>query len=166
MFVNVALNIPADKLFTYEVPAVLRTEITVGKRVFVPFGSRRRTGFVVEIINSCRLAKIRSIIEVLDEDPLFGETDFRFYRWIADYFMYPLGKTLAEIIPAGSEKKDFLWVTPLASAAAITLPAEQKNIFELLRQYPQGITVDSLAKISGRRNISRILDRLHLAGLL
>jgi len=29
------------------------------------------------------------------------------------FFMYPLGKTRAELIPSGSEKKIFLWLTPL-----------------------------------------------------
>ena len=49
MFVNVALNIPSDKTFTYEVPADLQNQIEIGKRVFVPFGNKKRTGFIVEI---------------------------------------------------------------------------------------------------------------------
>ncbi len=50
MYVNVALNIPSDKLFTYEVPTNLRQDIEIGKRVFVPFGRRKRTGFIVAVI--------------------------------------------------------------------------------------------------------------------
>jgi len=40
MYVNVALNIPSDKTFTYEVPDHLDHEIEIGKRVFVPFGNK------------------------------------------------------------------------------------------------------------------------------
>jgi primosomal protein N' (replication factor Y) (superfamily II helicase) len=166
MFVNIALNIPTDKLFTYEVPAVLHKQIAIGKRVFVSFGRRKRTGFIVEINNSCSLGKVKYIIEVLDDEPLFGEQDLHFYQWITNYFMYPLGKTLAEIIPAGSEKKDFLWITPLPWTNEISLPPAQNKLLELLQQYPQGIAANVLTKISGTKNISAMICSLQLAGLL
>ncbi len=166
MFINVALNIPAEKLFTYEVPINLQNQIAVGKRVFVSFGRRKRTGFIVEVNNSCSLEKVKSISEILDEEPLFGEQDLRFYSWIANYFMYPLGKALAEIIPAGSEKKDFLWITPLPWINEIPLPPAQNKLLELLQQYPQGIALTALTKISGLKNISPVICSLQLAGLL
>jgi len=119
MFVNVALNIPSDKFFTYEVPANLQQEVEIGKRVFVPFGSRKRTGFIIKVISSSDLKNIKPISEILDEEPLFSLSDLDFYQWIANYFMYPLGKTLAELIPSGSEKKDFMWITPLPRTADI-----------------------------------------------
>jgi primosomal protein N' (replication factor Y) len=166
MFINIALNIPADKLFTYEVPIDLQDQIAVGKRVFVSFGRRKRTGFIIEIINSCSLEKVKSVSEVLDEEPLFSEQDLRFYQWITNYFMYPLGKALAEIIPAGSEKKDFLWITPLPLINDVSLPPAQKKVWGLLQQYPQGIALAGLTKISGLKNISGAICSLHLAGLL
>ena len=166
MFVNVALNIPSDKLFTYEVPLNLEREVEIGKRVFVPFGNRKRTGFIVNIITSCNLQNIKLIAEILDEEPLFGSSDLDFYQWIANYFMYPLGKTLAEIIPTGSEKKDFFWIIPLASEADINLPPAQEKLMEFLRRYPQGIALNSITKISGMKNVSSIARKLHLAGLL
>ena len=166
MFINVALNIPADRLFTYEVPTALQDHIAIGKRVFVSFGRRKRTGFIIEIHDSCDLEKVKPVSEVLDEEPLFSEQDLRFYQWIANYFMYPLGKALAEIIPVGSEKKDFLWITPLPSTNDIPLTRNQKNIWELLQQYPQGIALAGLTKISGVKNISAAICGLHLAGLL
>ncbi len=166
MFVNVALNIPADKLFTYEVPINLQDQVAVGKRVFVPFGRRKRTGFIVAINTSSGLEKVKSISEVLDEEPLFSEQDLRFYDWIANYFMYPLGKALAEIIPAGAEKKDFLWITPLPGINDIPLSPAQNKLIESLQLYPQGIALSTLAKISGLKNISPVICSLQLAGLL
>lgn len=166
MFINIALNIPSDKLFTYEVPTDLHNRIAVGKRVFVSFGRRKRTGFVIAIHNSCSLEKVKSISEVLDEEPLFSERDLRFYQWIANYFMYPLGKALAEIIPTGSEKKDFLWIMPLPLTNDISLPPAQNKLLELLQQYPQGIAPATLAKISGLKNISSTIYNLQSAGLL
>ena len=91
MFVNVALNIPSNKTFTYEVPADFHNEIEIGKRVFVPFGNKKRTGFIVEINQSCDLKNIKRVTEILDDEPFFSVSDLDFYQWIANYFMYPLG---------------------------------------------------------------------------
>jgi len=166
MYINVALNIPADKLFTYEVPETLRHEAQTGKRVFVPFGRRKRTGFIVAINVPCNLTNIKSVMEILDDEALFSNADLDFYQWIATYFMYPLGKTLAELIPAGSEKKDFLWITPLDLPADIFVSPAQEKLLTLLQQYPQGISLHSMAEESGLKNISAIVQNLHLSELL
>lgn len=166
MYVNVALNIPSDKLFTYEVPINLRQDVEIGKRVFVPFGRRKRTGFIVAIDVSCNLADVKSILEILDDEALFSKADLDFYHWIANYFIYPLGKTLAELIPAGSEKKDFLWVTPVSLPADIPLSPVQENLLAFLKQYPHGIALSNLTKICELKNISSAVRSLHLAGLL
>ena len=46
--VRVALPVPVDRLFDYEVPEDLAREAEVGRRVRVPFGGRRLTGVIVE----------------------------------------------------------------------------------------------------------------------
>jgi primosomal protein N' (replication factor Y) len=112
MYAEVALNIPAGKRFTYAVPESLASAAAVGKRVFVPFGRRKRTGFIVSLTAGSPPAGVKPLGEILDEEPLFDADDLKFYFWIADYFVYPLGKTLAELLPTGWEKKDLLWVTP------------------------------------------------------
>jgi len=166
MYVNIALNIPSDKIFTYEVPTNLQQEVEIGKRVFVPFGRRKRTGFIIKIVSSCNLKNIKSIAEILDDEPLFSNADLDFYQWVANYFMYPMGKTLAELIPSGSEKKDFFWITPLPQTTEIHLPAAQEKLLSFLQQYTQGITLNNITKVSGFKNISSIVWKLHLAGLL
>jgi len=80
--------------------------------------------------------------------------------------MYPLGKALAEIIPSGTEKKDFLWITPLPGINAVSLPPTQTRLLELLQQYPQGVALATIARISGLKNISPAISSLQLSGLL
>ncbi len=166
MYINVALNIPTDKLFTYEVPENLRDEAQIGKRVFVPFGRRKRTGFIIAIDVPCNLPTIKSVMEIIDAEALFTNADLDFYQWIANYFIYPLGKTLAELIPTGSEKKDFLWITPLELPKNISVSPAQEKLLTLLQQYPQGISLASLTEKSGLKNISAIVQNIHMSGLL
>ncbi len=166
MFVSVALNIPADRQFTYEVPANLQSAVQIGKRVFVPFGHRKRTGFIMAVSPSCELKEVKPVAEILDDEPLFDREDLKFYQWIADYFIYPIGKTLAELIPSGSEKKDFLWIVPLSVPPDLTLSSSQEKLLDFLNQYPQGIALGHLMKNAELKNAAKILKSLHLAGLV
>jgi len=166
MYVEIALNIPSDKLFSYEVPTELEQDIVVGKRVFVPFGNKKRTGFITDIRHSCGLNNIKSVAEVLDDEPLFHTSDLNFYKWIAGYFIYPLGKTLAELIPAGPEKKDFLWITPLISETDLHLTPAQNTLMAFLKQHPRGTTLTGIAKISGLKNALSAAKKLQQAGLV
>ncbi|HDQ03022.1 MAG TPA: primosomal protein N' [Deltaproteobacteria bacterium] len=167
MFVNVALNIPGNKLFTYEVPEHLADYIQKGKRVFVPFGRRKRTGFIISSTNTCEeVANVKPIFDILDDEPLFGDEDLEFYRKIADYFMYPLGKTLAELIPSGAEKKDFLWVSAAALSPEVELSPAQDKIISFLRQYPHGISWNKLTKSNVVKNIAQSLYSMHAKGLI
>ena len=53
--------------------------------------------------------KIREISKFLDEYPLFHENSVPFYRWVANYYHYPLGLVIKTALPGGltprSQKK-------------------------------------------------------------
>ncbi len=166
MFVSVAVNIPADKLFTYEVPAHLQSAVGVGKRVFAPFGLRKRSGFIVEILNNCDLKNTKKIVAVLDEEALFDAEDLNFYRWISSYFIYPLGKTLAELIPSGPERKELRWLIPAPAAPDARPTAAQKKLLDILHSHPGGLAFHELIRKSGLRNAASIARSLQVAGLV
>ncbi len=105
MFVEIAVNIPSEKTFSYDVPEAFEKKIAIGKRVAVPFGKKKMTGYIVGVSSRTEREGVKGILDVLDEEPLFSEEDLRFYRWAADYYMYPLGKALGEILPARPELK-------------------------------------------------------------
>ncbi len=166
MYVSVALNIPADKLFTYAVPENLQSAVQIGKRVFVPFGRRKRTGFIVDSAPSCNIDNIKPVAEILDDEALFDHDDLKFYQWIADYFIYPLGKTLAELIPAGSEKKDFQWIVPVPTPADATPTLAQKKLLDIVHSHPHGLALNDLLKQSDLKNAAAVVRSLQLAGLM
>ena len=166
MYASVAINIPANKLFTYEVPENLAPAALIGKRVFVPFGNRKRTGFIVALSSSCDLENVKPISQILDEEPLFDSDDLKFYRWIADYFIYPLGKTLAELIPAGSEKKDFRWIVAASAPPDVSPSADQKKLLDIIYEHPRGLSYSSLLRHSGLKKTPYILKSLEIAGFV
>ncbi len=164
MFVSVAVNIPADKLFTYEVPAHLQSAVGIGKRVFVPFGIRKRTGFIVEILKDCNLTDTKKIVAVLDEEALFNDEDLKFYRWISSYFIYPLGKTLAELIPSGQERRELRWIIPAPVARDARPTPAQKKLLDILHEHPGGLAFQDWIRKSNLKNAASIARSLQVAG--
>ncbi len=101
MYVRVALNIPTDKTFTYALSAAQEKEATIGKRVLVPFGKRVLRGYILEKTSRADVEKIKEISEIPDHEPLFTEDELLFYQWVSQYYLYPLGKTLWDLLPTG-----------------------------------------------------------------
>lgn len=166
MYVQVALNIPAHKLFTYEVPELMRAKAEIGRRVYVPFGNTKRTGFIVGLSPASDLAHIKPITSVLDDEALFDLKDLEFFSWISDYFIYPLGKTLAELIPSGAEKKDFRWVMPRALQGKVSPSPAQKKLLEIVGAHPRGLALRDLIKKSDLKNAATVARSLQLAGMI
>ncbi|MDD5476098.1 MAG: hypothetical protein PHU03_06250, partial [Syntrophales bacterium] len=110
MFVNVAIHAGSGDIFTYSVPEGMEALVCPGKRVLVPFGRRRVTGSIVEIIDKSSRKDLKNIIEMLDEEPLFEERDLAFFLWASRYYLYPLGKALNGILPSGLDVKSRRWI--------------------------------------------------------
>jgi primosomal protein N' (replication factor Y) len=164
MYIEVAINIPSDRTFTYAVPAECRGEIAVGKRVLVPFGKRSLTGTVVGIRRLTDRQDTKEIARVLDREPLFHEEDLRFYRWAAEYYFTPLGRALGEILPGGIDIESLLWAVKLGDSRD-PRPL-QRDILEALGRRPAGMALRSLEKELGRKALLAELKRLEGRGLV
>ena len=76
--------------------------IPVGKRVLVPLGNRRVTGYVLGLLPDEDVGyRLRAVIEVLDLEPLFPVNLIPFFRWVAGYYHYPLGEVIKTALPGG-----------------------------------------------------------------
>ena len=100
-FCDVALAVPLDMVFTYRVPA--EATPVVGGRVLVPFRQQRLTGIVVGLHDHEPSVKTKSILSVLDVAPVFDEQLLRLGRWIADYYLAPLGEVFRTMLPLNAE---------------------------------------------------------------
>jgi len=162
VFINVAVSIPSAKPFTYAVPDGMERQIAVGKRVLVPFGKRKVTGYIVGSTPSTEIKSVKNIIELLDTEPLFNAEDLEFYRWTSDYYMHPLGKTLKASLPGGIDVESNRWVslTDDRKTGEDGLSDAQRGIIEILSEHPNGLSADKLKKDTGRNNILDDLRKL------
>jgi primosomal protein N' (replication factor Y) len=102
LYAHVALPLPLRRHFTYSVPDEARRDVAPGVQVEVPFRARRRRGFVVGLSAETDVESPRPITAVLGP-PLFSPHLMTLARWIADYYLAPLGEVLAAALPGGLE---------------------------------------------------------------
>lgn len=110
IFANVAIDSPTrelgDRLFTYEVPPHLRSEVFVGSQVLVPLGNQNLlAGYVVSLEDARAQAtsekfQIKPVTEVLESEPLFDRRYVEFLHFVADYYAASIAEVIAAAVPA------------------------------------------------------------------
>jgi primosomal protein N' (replication factor Y) (superfamily II helicase) len=103
VLVEVAVAAAVRGTFTYRVPARLASEVTLGRRVAVPFGrSRRATGYVIGFpVEPPAGVELRDVADVLDAFPLFTPELTKLLRWAEDYYLCPPGELHRAALPPG-----------------------------------------------------------------
>jgi len=169
MFVRVAIQIPSPKTFTYTVPEALIPSVSVGKRVLVPFGRRRVTGFIVEIQPEApQDQELREIIELPDPEPLFDPDELSFYEWVSRYYLHSLGKVLGEILPGGIDVRSDRWLR--LSGKVIDsegrLSVVQREILDRVGRCPEGLSLSRLRRAMGKKDLYGELRLLEMEDLV
>ena len=102
-FCDVALPVPLDFAFTYRIPD--RMQPVVGGRVLVPFRQQRMSGVVTALHDRAPKVQAKNIFSVLDASPVLDEQLLRLGKWIADYYLAPLGEVFRTMLPLAAEFK-------------------------------------------------------------
>jgi primosomal protein N' (replication factor Y) len=110
-YLEVAIALPVYKTYTYNVPENLSSLASAGKRVLVPFGQRRVTGYILGSYTDTNQKEIKNILDILDEKPLFPSSMIPFFKWTADYYMHPIGDVIKSALPSGLNFYDFVTTT-------------------------------------------------------
>lgn len=114
MYAQIAVARPLAGEWTYAIPALLEGALQVGHAVLVPLGSRSDTGYVVGFRETTELdpARVKALTRLLDPLPLFTAEQLKFYRWIADYYLAPLGMVIATATPSDTAARSIATLEP------------------------------------------------------
>jgi len=99
---EVAVALPIFRTLTYRLPDALKDKARVGCLVRVPAKRRLVTGYLLGPAREVPEVALRPIQEVLDPLPRFGPEMVPLFRWLADYYQYPLGEALDHLIPGSA----------------------------------------------------------------
>ncbi|NOH63958.1 primosomal protein N' [Vibrio sp. RE88] len=101
---RVALPVPLDKQFDYQIPSHLFP--IIGGRVSVPFGRQTLVGVVTALVNQSEfsLDKLKPLKQVLDSQPVWPDSLYELLQWCSQFYQYPLGDTLLNAMPSALRK--------------------------------------------------------------
>ncbi|MDR3244633.1 MAG: DEAD/DEAH box helicase family protein, partial [Elusimicrobiota bacterium] len=130
---EIAVDCPVNKTFSYLPPKDIPLKDIVGKRVKVPFGSRLAIGYVLSVAqmehkqnankqlsftldlpqsprprkldrHSGLKINLKTIIEIIDDYPIISEESIELARFISQNYVCSIGEALSCIIPQSMQK--------------------------------------------------------------
>ena len=107
LYVDVLLPLPLEGLFTYAVPKEVEAQVRFGMRLVVPLGrSKTYVALAIKVHEEKPSFNVKSVLEVMDDEPVLTASQFKLWKWIADYYMSPLGEVYNAAMPLGLKQRD------------------------------------------------------------
>ncbi|WP_315516815.1 primosomal protein N' [Hoylesella shahii] len=101
-YVDVILPRPLDGFFTYAISSDMSSGVKLGIRVLVPFGaSKTCTAMVVRMHDDKPAFETKQVLQVVDVMPMLLPQQLDLWKWIAQYYMAPIGDVYTAALPAG-----------------------------------------------------------------
>lgn len=172
MYAEIVFPLSFRKTFTYRVPKELQNQAKVGVRAVAPFGKRTLTGFIISKPKDVSIKEeIKQVIDILDEKPIVDKDGFKFYEWLADYYLCSLGEALKLAVPYGSDIESKRKIISDKTASAHLLLKEKNKsstrakILTVLSEKEE-ISLQQLQKIVKKKNIYSTLRTLQENGVI
>ncbi|MCL2462927.1 MAG: DEAD/DEAH box helicase family protein, partial [Defluviitaleaceae bacterium] len=152
LYAEVILSLTAretDRTFTYAVPEELAGVIKRGMRVLVPFGSRRREAYVVELTGETAVepGKLKPIERMLDDKPALSAHTLELAFWMKEKYYTTLANCIRCLLPAGVGERDEGGLAKTVRYAALN--QENEEIRDFLVQCQRG-SAPNVGAASGR----------------
>jgi primosomal protein N' (replication factor Y) len=162
---RVSLARPLLQSFHYRVPDRLRGVAVPGVRVVVPFGRRRETALIEELVEPTAVdgVELKELKDVLDTEPILEPDLLRLCRWVADYYVAPAGLVFRAALPPGllggatAEPREMRRQVVRISRELPTL-SERERAFGRARR--QREAYETLEAMGGRAEVAHMESRL------
>ena len=173
---NVAVAVPLRTTFTYRVPERLAAEIAAGSRVLVPFRKKSLVGVVTDWAEEAPPGtKLRDVQKCLDLLPALTPRLLELGKWIATYYVAPIGEVYRAMLPPVTElhTQQIVVLTDMARGAPANFfdeSATKPNFLNKLQAAKNGLSLQTVIR-SGmpladllkleRRGLLEIRQRIH-----
>ena len=161
-YADVIVPLPIAGQYTYSIPQTAEDKIQTGCRVIVPFGKKKFYTAIVTRIHETppETYETKDIAEVLDEHPVLLKQQYRFWQWVAEYYLCTLGDVYKAALPSGMklESETLIEYNPDFEAAG-PLPEKEQRVLNLLSADTEQC-VTQLEKGSGIRNLLPVIQSL------
>src|SRR4029077_15940462 len=96
------LPVPLDMAFTFK---IAEQQPVVGGGVLVPFRNQRISAGVTALHDGAPSVQTKTLIQVLDTEPVLDDGLMRLGQWIAQYYLAPIGDVFRGMLPLAAEIK-------------------------------------------------------------
>jgi primosomal protein N' (replication factor Y) len=160
VLVSVALPVPLFAPLTYSVPDALKGRVAPGSRVVVPLRGKKELGFVIGLAEARDAAKTKDILDAPDEAPVMDAAMLSLCRWVAEYYLVPIGVVLRTALPSSLTGASRPTPTPktarhveikkslglLDRDEAFKRAPKQREVYELIESLGGAAAVDLLVE--------------------
>lgn len=170
MFVDVLLPLAIPGAYTYRLPASLSEGVSVGSRVLVPLGKKKRyTAIVIRLheqVECIGVEQLKEVEEVVDERPLLLPQQIELWRWVSHYYMCHPGEVMKAALPSGLKLESETHFSPVSDALVELndLPTLERSVLLALRQ--SSLTLEELRKELPQKGIVTAVKGLTEMGLI
>jgi len=103
-FVKVVIGLPIDGPFDYAVPEMLRSQVAVGKRVWVPFRYKDMVGYIVALSEAADVENVKPLRSIIDKEPVLDSEMLELTKWMSEYYFSSWGEAIEAAIPGGLKR--------------------------------------------------------------
>lgn len=158
MFADVIVPLPLEGMFTYFIPEPLLERMARGVRVIVPFGQKKYyTAIVARMHDEAPEGyEVKSILDVLDSQPVMTELQLKFWAWLADYYLCTIGDVYKAAIPSGMKPESETIVVGNSDFEGETLSGREAMVWNVLQHEKE----QSLKQLQKYCEVSNLLPTI------
>ena len=168
-FVDVILPIATPKAYTYYVPEEHLEGTQVGVRAEVQFGKNKLYSGIVRRRHGEQPDSYqpKSILSVLDDEPVIGETQLQLWDWMAKYYACSIGEVMSAALPANLKlsSETRVLIDPSFGDDLSELDDREYMVAEAL-QLQRELSIEDIRKIIGQYTVYPLVKRLLERGVL
>ncbi|MFC2140624.1 primosomal protein N', partial [Candidatus Auribacterota bacterium] len=177
-YAKIVVELPLSHAFDYSVPPSLRDTVSIGSRVWIPFGRKEVTGYIVDFCEIPDFEKTKEVIGLVEKTPLLDQKIIKLAYFISDYYCCPIGLVFKCMLPKAVRKlkrreKYFYYVENLFSkqqlknfiALLSKNSFKQKEVLERLFLYKRHVSIPAKDLFEEEINLS-LLKSLEKRGVL
>ncbi len=168
VYADVILPVPVEGLFTYEVPPFLNKKVSPFVRVLVQFGKKKLyTALLVNIHNSKPEAyDTKCLLDVIDENPVANEHQYKLWNWISAYYMCTLGEVFNAALPSGLKLQSETKVMPDLSFKDYNILSGDEVMIHRILTDKNCMTIREIDKMMSAGNAVMLVNSLIKKGVV
>ena len=159
-YAEVILPLPLYSTFTYQIPESLQGTVGIGFRVLVPFGRKKFYTGIVSTIHNQKPGnyEIKDIVAVLDNTSVLRQPQLKFWQWISEYYLCPIGDVYKAAVPAGMkvESETRISANPDFIDTDGTMNERETVIYDMLLTKDH-LTPADISKATGYKNVETVV---------